>query len=245
MLKFNYKVVKEMEKIVGIIGGMGPLATVDLMNKIILNTPAKKDQDHIHTIVDNYSKIPDRSTAIFGRGTDPTPFIIQSAQRLENAGADFLVIACNTAHVYYKSIKKSVSIPILHMPLETAHFLHKNNIRNVGLLATDGTINTKLYQHSCQPYDINVIEPDMQMQKRVMEGIYAIKEKDLEKGRLYLLTVANELMKRGAEAIIAGCTEIPLVLQSSKNMCVIDPTEILAKTVVKKATETEFVRHLV
>lgn len=224
-----------MQKIVGIIGGMGPLATVDLMNKIIFNTPAKKDQDHIHIIVDNYSQIPDRSKAIFGRGTVPTPFIIQSAQRLENAGADFLVIACNTAHFYFESIKKSVSIPILHMPLETARFLHENNMRSVGLLATDGTINTKLYQHSCQPYDIHVIAPDMQMQKRVMEGIYAIKETDLEKGRLNLFTAANELIKRGAEAIIAGCTEIPLVLKSNQDICVIDPTEILAKKVVKKA----------
>ncbi|MDQ0199345.1 cysteate racemase [Neobacillus ginsengisoli] len=227
-----------MQKVVGIIGGMGPLATVDLMNKIIFYTPAKKDQDHIHIIVDNYSQIPDRTTAILGKGTDPAPFIIQSAQRLENAGADFLAIACNTAHFYFKSIKNSVSIPILHMPLETARYLHENNLRRVGLLATDGTINTGLYQHSCQANDINVIEPDIQMQKEVMEGIYAIKGSDLEKGRLYLSKVANKLINRGAEAIIAGCTEIPLVLKSSQDICVIDPTEILAKTVIKTASDT-------
>src|SRR5205085_11559342 len=97
-----------MQKVDGIIGGMGPLATVDLMNKIIFYTPAKKDQDHIHIIVDNYSQIPDRTTAILGKGTDPAPFIIQSAQRLENAGADFLVIACNTAHFYFNSIENSI-----------------------------------------------------------------------------------------------------------------------------------------
>ncbi|MEH7353754.1 amino acid racemase [Neobacillus drentensis] len=228
-----------MKKIVGIIGGMGPLATVDLMNKIISYTPAKKDQDHIHIIVDNYSQIPDRTTAILGIGTDPTPYIIQSAQRLEKAGADFLVMACNTAHFYFKSIKESVSIPILHMPLETARFLHVNDMRSVGLLATDGTITTKLYQHICQSYDINVIEPDMQMQKVVMEGIYAIKGSDIEKGRLYLSRVADKLIKRGAEAIIAGCTEIPLVLKSYQDICIIDPTEILAKSAIKLATETE------
>jgi aspartate racemase len=227
-----------MQKVVGIIGGMGPLATVDLMNKIICYTPAKKDQDHIHIIVDNYSQIPDRTTAILSKGTDPTPFIIQSAQRLEKAGADFLVIACNTAHFYFNSIENAVNIPILHMPLETARFLHENNLRRVGLLATDGTINTKLYQQSCQAYDINVIEPDIQMQKEVMEGIYAIKGSDLEKGRFYLSTVANKLKSRGAEAIIAGCTEIPLVLQSSQDINVIDPTEILAKTVINIAVDT-------
>ncbi|MGE7904513.1 aspartate/glutamate racemase family protein [Peribacillus sp. NPDC094092] len=228
-----------MQKVVGIIGGMGPLATVDLMNKIISYTPAKKDQDHIHIIADNYSQIPDRTTAILGKGADPTPFIVQSAQRLENAGADFLAVACNTAHFYFKSIKESVSIPVLHMPLETARFLNVNNMRRVGLLATDGTISTKLYQQSCQLYDINAIEPDRQMQKEVMEGIYAIKGNDLEKGLFYLSRVADKLMKRGAEAIIAGCTEIPLVLKSSQNICMIDPTEILAKTVIKTAIETE------
>jgi aspartate racemase len=233
-----------MQKVVGIIGGMGPLATVDLMNKIILYTPAKKDQDHIHIIVDNYSQIPDRTTAILGKGKDPTPFLIQSAQRLENAGADFLVMACNTAHFYYKSIQESISIPILHMPLETARFLHVNNRRKVGLLATDGTIKTKLYQHSCQSYGIHTIVPDMEMQKEVMEGIYAIKASDLEKGRLYLSRVAEELVKRGAKAIIAGCTEIPLVLKSSQSLCMIDPTEILAKSAIKIATETEVAKAI-
>ena len=84
---------------------MGPLATVDLMNKIISYTPAMKDQDHIHIIADNYSQIPDRTTAILGKGIDPTPYIVQSAQRLQNAGADFLVIACNTAHFSIKQLK--------------------------------------------------------------------------------------------------------------------------------------------
>lgn len=227
-----------MQKVVGIIGGMGPLATVDLMNKIISYTPAMKDQDHIHIIADNYSQIPDRTTAILGKGTDPTPYIIQSAQRLENAGADFLVIACNTAHFFFELVQKSVSIPILHMPLETARFLQENSFRKVGLLATDGTINTKLYQHSCQNYDIEVIEPDKDMQKEVMDGIYAIKGRNLEKGHFCLSKVANKLIKQGAVAIIAGCTEIPLVLRSSQDICIIDPTEILAKTVIKTANET-------
>lgn len=234
-----------MQKVVGIIGGMGPLATVDLMNKIIFYTPAKKDQDHIHIIADNYSQIPDRTTAILGKGIDPTPYIIQSAQRLQKAGADFLVIACNTAHFFFESVEKSVSIPILHMPLETANYLQENGFRKIGLLATDGTINTKLYQHSCHNYSIEVIEPDKEMQKKVMKGIYAIKGGNLETGLLFLSTVANELKKTGAEAIIAGCTEVPLVLKSSQDICVIDPTEILAKMVVKTANGTDKKMQLV
>ncbi|WP_147535505.1 aspartate/glutamate racemase family protein [Bacillus marasmi] len=228
-----------MEKIVGIIGGMGPLATVDLMNKIIFYTPAKKDQDHIHVIVDNYAQIPDRTTAIMGKGTDPTPYMIEAAQRLENAGASFLVMACNTAHYYYDIITNAVTIPILHMPSETALFLHKNGLKRVGLLATDGTINTYLYQRYCQTYGIDVIEPNEHMQQNVMDGIYAIKESDLEKGRHLLSNVANALMESGAEAIIAGCTEIPIVLKSTRNVFIIDPTEILAKTIIEKACEAE------
>jgi len=224
-----------MQKVVGIIGGMGPLATIDLMNKIISYTPAMKDQDHIHIIADNYSQIPDRTTAILGKGIDPTPYIVQSAQRLQNAGADFLVIACNTAHFFYEAAKRSVSIPILHMPLETARFVQKNNFRKVGLLATDGTIQTKLYQDNCQNHRIDVIEPDKAMQEKVMKGIYAIKGGNLEAGFLCLSTVADKLRASGAEAIIAGCTEVPLVLKSSENICVIDPTEIVAKMVIKIA----------
>ncbi|MCL6570354.1 MAG: amino acid racemase [Bacillus sp. (in: Bacteria)] len=234
-----------MKKVVGIIGGMGPLATVDLMNKIISYTPALRDQDHIHIIADNYTQIPDRTNAILGKGTDPTRYLIQSAQLLENAGADFLVIACNTAHYFFESVKKSVSIPILHMPLETIRFLQENNFRKVGLLATDGTIKTKLYQHLCENYGIEVIEPDIEFQKEVMEGIYAIKGDNLEKGRLCLTKVANKLIKRGAEAIVAGCTEIPLVLKSSQDIFIIDPTEILAKTVIKTANESSKIFQLV
>ncbi|MCM3791437.1 amino acid racemase [Domibacillus indicus] len=228
-----------MKKVVGIIGGMGPLATVDLMNKIIQRTPANKDQDHIHVIADNYTQIPDRTTAILGKGANPAPYIEQSARRLEEAGADFLVIACNTAHFFYKSADHAVSIPILHMPQETAVFLKKNHINKVGLLATSGTLNTNLYQRSCESYSIEVLEPDSAMQETVMQGIYAIKGGDLEKGHQNLLAAAKELLQEGAEAIIAGCTEIPLVLSSSSNMHIIDPTEILADMVIETSLGLE------
>ncbi|WP_277818450.1 amino acid racemase [Bacillus sp. TL12] len=140
---------------------------------------------------------------------------------------------------YRQAAKRSVSIPILHMPLETARFVQENNLKKVGLLATDGTIKTELYQNSCQSYKINVIEPDKEMQEKVMEGIYAIKSVNLETGFLYLSKVADKLKESGAEAIIAGCTEVPLVLKSSENICVIDPTEIVAKMVIKIANGTE------
>ncbi|NBI28702.1 cysteate racemase [Chengkuizengella marina] len=224
-----------MTKIIGIIGGMGPMATVDLMEKIIKNTPAKEDQEHIHVIADNNAQIPDRSSAILGKGEDPTPLLVKSAQRLQNAGAEMLVIACNTAHFYYNAVKKAIQIPILHIPLETAYYLNSNYFKKVGLLATDGTVKSKLYQRYFLKYDIEYIQMDNKLQENVMQGIYDIKAGRLDSAYLHLSMAAEQLKKNGAEAIVAGCTEVPLVLKSTKEMCIIDPADIIAKKVIEVA----------
>ncbi|GAH53208.1 unnamed protein product, partial [marine sediment metagenome] len=108
------------EKIIGILGGMGPEATVDLFHKIIKFTPAKKDQDHFRIIIDNNPKIPDRTAAILGKGEDPLPALQETARNLEKAGVDFIIIPCNTAHYFLPQIQKSVNIPVLNMIEETA-----------------------------------------------------------------------------------------------------------------------------
>lgn len=218
---------------VGIIGGMGPLATVDLMNKIIQLTPAKNDQDHIHMIVDNYPQIPDRTSAIMGKGDDPSPFMEQSAIRLQQAGADLIVIACNTAHYYLHALQSAVHIPILNMPKETAKSLDEAGFRRAALLATDGTLKTRLYQAAFRERGIVLLEPDTDTQAVVMKGIYAVKSGDLDRGRLLLTNASQAMADKGADAIIAGCTEIPLVLEQSNGVRVIDPTSILARTVVE------------
>lgn len=221
--------------IVGIIGGMGPLATIDLMKKIIEETPVTKDQDHIHMVIDNFPQIPDRTTAILANGEDPTPYLIESAQRLKRAGADVIAVACNTAHYFLPFVQDTVPVPILHMPRETAQFILESKIEKVGLLATDGTLKTRLYQDALEANRIVVIEPDENMQQKVMKGIYSIKQNDLKKGTKYLREAAESLTALGAEAIIAGCTEVPIVLHSTEKIRVIDPTKILAETVVKLA----------
>lgn len=225
-----------MLKTVGIIGGMGPLATVDLMSKIIQVTPAKNDQDHIHLIVDNYPQIPDRTSAIMGKGNNPLPFMKQSAERLEKAGADILVIACNTAHYYWQDIQDTINVPIMNMPNETASFIDEVGPRCVALLATDGTMKTMLYQKSLRERGIEVLEPDDHTQSMVMEGIYAVKSGDFAKGKHLIVQAAQIMIDRGAAAVIAGCTEIPIVLGDVKELQVIDPTYILAQKVVEFAT---------
>ncbi|WP_068501098.1 aspartate/glutamate racemase family protein [Paenibacillus kribbensis] len=224
-----------MIKTVGIMGGMGPLATVDLMDKIIRLTPAQNDQDHIHMIVDNYPQIPDRTSAIMGKGNDPLPFMKQSAKRLEDAGADLIVIACNTAHYYLQDIQETVRAPIVNMPKETASFIDEAGIRRVSLLATDGTLKTLLYQNALHEKGITVLEPDEITQAIVMEGIYSVKAGHIEKGKRLLVNAFQTMIAKGTEAVVAACTEIPIVLNEVDGIKVIDPTYILAKRVVDVA----------
>ncbi|THE09358.1 amino acid racemase [Bacillus timonensis] len=221
-----------MTKTLGIMGGMGPLATVDLMTKIIRLTPAQNDQDHIHMIVDNFPQIPDRTSAILGKGTNPLPLMIESAKRLETAGADWIAIACNTAHFYLDDIQASIKIPLMNMPKETVRFIDNAGLKTIALLATDGTLSTNLYQVSLHERGIAVVEPDKMTQESVMEGIYAVKSGNLEKGKKLLLQASKTVMNQGAEAIIAACTEIPLVLSEVDGIKVIDPTVIVAKKIV-------------
>ncbi|MEH7378908.1 amino acid racemase [Bacillus sp. JJ1533] len=221
-----------MTKTLGIMGGMGPLATVDLMTKIIRLTPAQKDQDHIHMVVDNYPQIPDRTSAILSKGANPLPFMIESAKRLEIAGADLMAIACNTAHYYLEDIQASTTIPIMNMPMETVQLIDKAGLKTIALLATDGTLSTNLYQKSLRERGITVVEPDKMIQDCIMEGIYAVKGGDLVKGKRLLLRASQTVIEQGAEAIIAACTEIPLILSEVDGIKVIDPTEILAKKIV-------------
>lgn len=221
-----------MMKTIGIMGGMGPLATVDLMNKIIRLTPAKNDQDHIHMIVDNYPQIPDRTSAIMGTGMNPLPFMKQSAKKLEAAGAELIAIACNTAHYYLHEIQAAINIPIINMPKETVRFIDEVGLRSVALLATDGTMATKLYQKFLRESKIAVVEPDEITQVSVMEGIYAVKAGDITKGKNLLFQASQTMIDKGAEAVIAGCTEIPLVLSELDGIKIIDPSHILAQKVV-------------
>ena len=227
------------EKIIGILGGMGPEATIDLFYKIIKFTPAEKDQNHLRIIIDNNPKIPDRTAAILGKGEDPLPALQETARNLERAGADFIIIPCNTAHYFLSSIQESVKIPILNMIEETAKETQKKNssIKKVGLLASIGTYKTKIYHQHFKKFNIEVISPEEKDKEEVMKAIYAVKAGDLsEKIKKNILKIAQKLITKGAEVIIAGCTEIPLILKEGDvSVPIIDPTRVLAETAVRKA----------
>jgi len=229
-----------MKKAIGILGGMGPMATVDLFKKIVDYTAASKDSEHIHIYIDSNTNIPDRTDAILHGGKDPVPEMAGSAVRLECMGADFLLIPCNTAHYFYDKISAMVHIPVLNMIEETAKEVKKQNIECVGLLATDGTIETGVYARVLESYGIRVLHPSISEQKKVMDLIYkGIKagSKDIDFSGLY--EAIDELMKNGAQTLILGCTELPIAFEryriKSRN---IDPTAVLARSAIVYANGT-------
>ena len=135
------------KKIVGIIGGMGPLATADFFKKIVLNTKANIDQEHIKVLIDNNTDIPDRTSAIIHNDKSPVPQLVKSAVMLWAMGAQILVMPCNTAHYFYSEVQKSVEIPVLNMIELTCSALVQKGVKRAGLLATEGTIKSKIYQN--------------------------------------------------------------------------------------------------
>ncbi len=227
------------EKIIGILGGLGPEATIDLFYKIVKLTPVEKDQDHFRIIIDNNPKIPDRTDAIMGNGKDPLPELIATAQNLEKAGADFIIMPCNTAHYFISEIQQSIKIPILNMIKETAHHIKSifPSIKNVGLLATKGTYRTRLYNSFFKEKNIEILMPLPPEQEKIMKIIYKVKSGILsEEMKKQMITISEEQIKKGAQAIIAGCTEIPLILKNEDlKVPVIDPTNILAKKAIEVA----------
>ncbi len=224
------------EKIIGILGGMGPLATVELFRRIVEKTPAERDQEHPRIIIYNNPKIPDRTAFILGKGDDPRPELINSAKKLESWGADFIIMPCNTAHFFAETIQRGIRIPLLSMVEETAKEIEKMGLRKVGLLATDGTIKGLVYHRALLNRGINIAIPNKQDQKKVMKGIYdGVKAGNLELGRELILEVAKRLEKR-SEGIISGCTEVSVALrQEDLKVVLIDPMDVIAERAVKLA----------
>lgn len=223
-------------KTIGIIGGMGPLATYDLAGKIVENTIASCDQDNVPVIIDCNTRIADRTEAILHGGADPRPELKKSAGRLEKAGADVLIMACNTAHYFYDSICEDIHIPLLHMPRETAKCLAEKGIKKAGVLATDGTCRSGVYGSALEEAGIEPVYPSPEKQKIVMDLIYGhIKADKLDLSDLDAESIVSEMKEKGAEILILGCTELPIAFDilGRTELPVIDPTDVLARAAVR------------
>jgi aspartate racemase len=227
---------------IGILGGMGPEATNQLCALITAHTPVGRDQDHIPVITFNNSLIPSRVRAARGDGESPVPEMIRTARVLEGAGADFLLMPCNLAHLFLADVQAAVRVPILDMIGETVGHIaeHYPQCGQAGILASTPTLQSGLYHESFQKHGKRLLAPDADEQaETVMQAIYGatgIKCGYKDEPRALLTGAAERLVAAGAELIIAGCTEVSLVLSSADSPFeVIDPLEIIARVAVARA----------
>lgn len=227
-------------KVVGILGGMGPAATLDLVDKILRHTPATRDQDHLRILVDINPKVPDRVAAILGPGEDPAPVMVEMARGLERMGAQLLAIACNTAHYYWQAVQDAVRVPVLHMIRETVRYLAGLDTvpRSVGLLASTALSKVGLYQQALREAGIATVLPSDAAQELVMTVIWGVKGgEDPRRLGSVLRPAVDDLITQGVECLIAGCTEIPIVLPFVPDPGVpfVDASDVLARAIVREA----------
>ena len=233
------------EKIIGIVGGMGPEATLDCFGKIIQNTPATKDQDHLRVIIDSNPKVPDRTPAITGNGESPVATIVKGCHALEHAGADFIIIPCVSAHFFLDQIQKKSNLPIISIVDAVSESIARDypEIKVVGLMATTGTVKGEKFQTRLAKDGITTMIPDEHNQSKIMEAIYDIKNAQSSRSRKKitadLIAAAERLISKkpsGAQGIIGGCTEIPLVLrQENLSVPFFDALLILARAAIQRA----------
>jgi len=232
-----------MHRTIGVVGGMGPWATLDFFEKVLRATPVRRDQEHLRLIIDNNPKIPDRGPAILGDGEDPTPALVATARNVEAAGADLIVIPCNTAHYFFQAIQAAVRVPVVHIMQEVAGAASRRfpRIGRVGLLATRATVATGLYQDAFRPLGAAVVVPDQSGQEVIDRLIYAIKAQGVDDAlRSAGVAVGRGLNRAGAEAMILGCTELPLVLgEDTLGLPILDSNLTLAEVAVRLATSAE------
>lgn len=222
---------------------MGPEATNQLCALITAHTAVGRDQDHIPVVTFNNSRIPDRVRAVYGGGESPVPEMIRTARVLEEAGADFLVMPCNLAHYFLRDVQAAVGVSILNMIEETVSHVveHHPRLRQAGILASTPTLESGLYHRSFQAHGKRLLAPAADEQAgEVMKAIYGaegIKCGYKDAPRALLTGAAERLVAAGAEVIIAGCTEVSLVLTSDDSpFVVIDPLDIIARAAVARAT---------
>ena len=230
------------EKTIGILGGMGPEATLDLFGKIIANTPAARDQEHLRVVIDSNPKVPDRTAAILAGGESAVPAMKAGIAALKRAGADFVVIPCVSAHFFLDELRQDAGLPILSMfDVAVEHIRRQHpDIRKIGLLATSGTIQGGRFREKLDAAGIETLAPEDADQKRVMAAIYEIKGAASSRSRAEIgaeiRDIANRLIKRGAQGIVAGCTEIPLVLKPGDlDVPVFDTLLLLARAAIAAA----------
>ncbi|PWF21436.1 aspartate/glutamate racemase family protein [Corticimicrobacter populi] len=259
----------------GVLGGMGPLATVDFMHKLVLATPARIDQEHVPAVVWNVPQIADRQQAIAGTGPSPLPQLLEGVAQLNRAGATLIVIPCNTVHHWIEPLRAASAVPFLHIVDATLEALVRSGAgaglsfsvnaavvadravagpsssddvdaqpteaagpTRIGLIATQGALQTRLYQDRLVQHGYEVLENTVEeLDTLFTPGCYAIKRNALDDGALLLEAAAQALVDRGAQRLVLACTEVPLALAHGRSALLahsVDPNQALAEAVAAR-----------
>lgn len=221
--------------IVGVLGGMGPEATVELMRRVIQVTPARDDQDHIRMLIEHNPKVPSRIEALIDKtGESPAPVLVDMAMRLEAAGASVLAMPCNTAHAYAGDIRAAVQVPLLDMIALTAERISRMLLKNrrVGMLASTAVRTLGLYERALEAHGLSTVYPGNQ--DEVMGTIKAVKRGDTGSSqRLTLQSAADDLNDQGADILLIACTELSVLADALDDRYnVLDALDVLVEEIV-------------
>lgn len=226
-----------MKKSIGILGGMGPLATADLFQKLVLLTEAATDRDHIRVYIDSNANIPDRTAAILSGGQDPVPEMLKALRNLEACGADCVIMPCNTAHYFLPRLQAETDVPFLSILTAAAEACKARFPgRTVGILATRGTLAAQLYQNALAEAGVPFLTPEEPERDALMRVIYdGVKAgQGPEAYRADLRSVLDGMAARGAEVFLLGCTELPVAAELlGVPFPTVDPTAELARAAIR------------
>ncbi len=223
----------------GVLGGMGPLATADFLGKLARSTPARTDQEHIPVLLYGNCTTADRNTAALGLGTSPLPELLRGAAFLAGQGVEAIAIPCNSAHCWYEQVAASVGPPVIHIVDACVHSLQRHNpkARRIGVLSTEGTARMDIYPSRLRRAGLTSLLPTPEeFSQFVTPGIARVKAGEMPQAHALLDQAARRLMERGADALVLGCTEIPLGLQVQVQQwpqLYIDSTQALVQAVIQ------------
>lgn len=226
----------EHARVLGLLGGMGPAATVDILDKIVRATPASVDQEHLPVLVRCVPQIPDRSTALAGQGHSPCNALVHGATELRRWGADVLVMACNTAHYWYQPVSVAFGGPVVHIAEAVTQMLEATDVTGpVGLMATGGTIHSGIYQRRLEAAGYSVLLPSPTEQTGLVDQAVAkAKAGEWHTARALARYAADRLLQRGAARVVLACSELPVALApTSSDDRLVDANTALAQASVR------------
>lgn len=227
-------------KVLGILGGLGPMATAYFYELVIAHTKVKRDQDHIDMVISSKATTPDRTAYILGESSeDPFTVMEDEAKRLVTFGAQVIAIPCNTAHYFYERLDEVIPIPVLNMVGDTVARLKAGGAARVGILATDGTVDTETYQLACEAAGLACAVPGRAAQAGIMSVIYDDIKQGREPDMAKFLPAAEEMFAAGCDRIILGCTELSLIKRKGLlDTRYLDSMEVLAHSAILACGKT-------